>query len=62
MVKLLGIIGSSRKNGNTEILVNEVLKAGAKEGTETELLNLVDYELKPCEGCKTCFNTKKMCH
>ena len=35
------------------------MKAGAKEGTETELLNLVDYELKPCEGCKTCFNTKK---
>jgi len=58
MVKLLGIVGSPRKDGNTEILVNEVLKAGQQEGAEIELIYLADFSLAPCQGCRTCFETK----
>jgi len=58
MVKLLGIVGSPRKGGNTEIVVNEALKAGEHEGADTEVLHLVDFNLKPCDGCRTCFKTK----
>jgi multimeric flavodoxin WrbA len=58
MVRLLGIVGSPRKGGNTEILVSEVLKAGEQEGADIELIHLVDFSLKPCEGCRSCFDTK----
>ncbi|MEM4202398.1 MAG: flavodoxin family protein, partial [Candidatus Hadarchaeum sp.] len=59
MIKILGIVGSPRSGGNTEILVNETLKAAAKEGATTELLRLCDKEIKPCDGCRACRKTKE---
>jgi len=61
MAKVLGIIGSPRKNGNTDIMVTEALKAATENGAETEKIHLSDYDLKPCDGCKTCFETGE-CH
>lgn len=58
MVKLLGIVGSPRKGGNTETIMKEALKAGAQEGAETRMVYLVDFNLKPCDGCRTCFQTQ----
>jgi len=58
MVKLLGIVGSPREGGNTEIMMRAALKAGEQEGAETELIHLTDLNLKPCDGCRTCFETK----
>lgn len=58
MVKVLGVVGSPRKGGNTELLVNEVLKAAALKGAKTETISLCDYKLAPCNGCRTCFETK----
>ncbi len=59
MVKLLGIVGSPRRGGNTEYAVREALRAGEREGFETELLHLADFDIRPCDGCETCFETKK---
>jgi len=56
-IYILGIIGSPRKGGNTETLVDEVLE-GAKEagGTiEKVLLNALD--IKPCQACNSCYKT-----
>lgn len=53
MKKLLGIIGSPRKLGNSEILV----KAISREiGTDHDLslLRLSDFSIKPCIGCYQC--------
>jgi multimeric flavodoxin WrbA len=61
MIKVLGIVGSPRKNSNTDIMVTEALKAAAKNGAETQKLYLTDFDLKPCDGCKTCFETGE-CH
>jgi multimeric flavodoxin WrbA len=53
-LKVLGIVCSSRKGGNTEILVQEAL-AGAKEtGAEIELLRISEMKIAPCDGCMTC--------
>jgi len=57
-MKILGIIGSPRKGGNTEIMINEVLKAVENEGLETDVIRLSDLDLKPCDGCRTCVKTK----
>ena len=37
-MKAIGIVGSPRKNGNTEILTRHTLKAIKEEGLETELI------------------------
>ncbi|MEM5853681.1 MAG: flavodoxin family protein, partial [Candidatus Aenigmatarchaeota archaeon] len=58
MVKLLGVVGSPRKGGNTEFLVKEVLKAAEGEGAIVELIHLADFDLKPCSGCGACFKTR----
>ncbi len=59
MVKILGIVGSPRVGGNTEILVAEALKAAEAEGAETELVRLAEVEVKPCNGCLVCKETKE---
>ena len=58
-IKLLGIVGSPRKGGNTEIAMREALNAAVQEGAETEMMRLADYDLKPCEGCMTCRQTRR---
>jgi multimeric flavodoxin WrbA len=56
-MKVLGIVGSTRKNGNTEVLVREVLDAAAKEGAETEMIFLSEFQLRPCNACHVCDRT-----
>jgi len=50
-VKAIAIVGSPRKNGNTEILARHTLKAVEEEGLETELIRLTGLDIKPCSGC-----------
>ena len=53
-MKVVGINGSSRKDGNTAIIVGKVFDELNKEGIETELIQLADYEIRPCRGCFAC--------
>ena len=53
-MKALGIVGSPRKNGNTEILTAHTLKAIAEEGLETELVRLAGLDIRPCNACMVC--------
>ncbi len=51
-MKILGINASQRKDGNSYLLLKSALK-GAKEEDdliETEILQLTDFEIKPCEA------------
>ncbi len=53
-VKVLGISGSPRHGGNTEILVKLGLEVLGQQGVETEFLSLADRPVKPCLGCGGC--------
>ncbi|MFC1942800.1 flavodoxin family protein [Chloroflexota bacterium] len=53
-MKVLGIVCSPRKGGNTEILVNAALDAARKAGAETQLFLAADTKIAPCDGCETC--------
>ena len=53
-MKVIAIVGSPRKNGNTELLTAHTLKAIAEEGLDTELIPLADKEIKPCNACMVC--------
>ncbi|MBK5112176.1 MAG: flavodoxin family protein [Candidatus Heimdallarchaeota archaeon] len=53
-VRVLGIVGSPRRGGNTELLVDEVL-AGAKDaGAEIKKIILNDLKIGHCQGCNAC--------
>lgn len=53
-MKILGIVCSPRKGGNTEILVREALEAAREAGGETELILVSDKKIAPCDGCGAC--------
>jgi len=57
-MKVLGISGSWRKNGNTAILVKEVLARCESAGIPVEFISLAGKEIKPCIGCEKCKETK----
>lgn len=54
-MRVLGISGSPRNGGNTEILIHKALTTLADEGIETEFLSLADRPIRPCVGCRGCF-------
>ena len=54
-MKVLGILGSPRKGGNTELLLEEALKGAEAEGAETERLRLTEFEIFPCRECLACY-------
>ena len=50
-MKILALIGSPRKNGNCDILVNKLVE---KIDGEKEVLFLNDLDLKYCNACQAC--------
>lgn len=54
MKKVVAFTGSPRKNGNTGTLVKEVIRGAQDAGAETNIFNLYDMKIKPCEGCLIC--------
>jgi len=53
-MKVIGIVGSPRKNGNTNILVQQVLDGAAEAGAETRNFFLNEMDYKGCQGCNYC--------
>ncbi len=53
MKKILGVVGSPRRNGNTHILVSRILDGAGKAGARTEILFLDDLHIQECDGCHT---------
>lgn len=54
-MRVLGIAGSPRREGNTEILMKTALGVLEDEGLQTEFLSLADRPIKPCVACRGCF-------
>jgi multimeric flavodoxin WrbA len=60
-LKVLAISGSPRPQGNTNLLLHEVLKVLEQEGLETEYLSLYDKQILPCRACMQCAKEKNRC-
>jgi len=60
-MKIVAIVASPRKGGNTETLTQIALEEIRREGIETEPIPLAGKEIKPCDGCGSCRTTGK-CH
>jgi multimeric flavodoxin WrbA len=57
-MKVVAFSGSARKNGNTAILINHVLREIENEGIETELFQLAGKEIHGCFACYKCWEKK----
>ena len=53
-MKVLGIAGSPRRDGNTDLLLAEVMKGAASKGAEVKTIVLSELKISPCEHCDTC--------
>ncbi|MBN2022862.1 MAG: flavodoxin family protein [Pirellulales bacterium] len=53
-MRVLGISGSPRAGGNTEIAVRAALDILASEGMEVDFLSLAGRQVKPCTACGGC--------
>ena len=53
-MKVLGIAGSPRRGGNTDLLLAEVMKGAASRGAEVKTIILNDLEITPCQHCDAC--------
>lgn len=60
--KLLVLVGSPRKEGNSDLLCDEFIKGAKEEGNETKKIYIQDYNLNYCLGCYTCTKTGKCVH
>ena len=57
-MKVVAFNGSPRKNGNTSILIREVLSAVEANGIETETIRVGGKPIRGCIACFKCFENK----
>ena len=55
-MKIIGIIASPRKEGNTAWTVNKILEGAKEQGAETQSWYFSDLDIQPCQGCLCCHN------
>jgi multimeric flavodoxin WrbA len=56
-VKILGLYGSPRRGGNTDILLDEVLKGAQERGAQIERVFISTLDFSPCIECHGCEET-----
>jgi multimeric flavodoxin WrbA len=54
-MKILGVVGSPRKKGNTHILVSEILEGAKGKRADVDILFLNDLKIQECDGCHVCW-------
>jgi multimeric flavodoxin WrbA len=55
MKKVLGVFGSPRRGGNTDLLLEEALKGAAEGGAQVEQVHLSEKKITSCTECLSCF-------
>ena len=58
MKKILGVVGSPRRDGNTHILVSRILEGAKEKGAAVEMVLLGDLTIAECDGCHLCWEGK----
>lgn len=53
-MKVIGINGSARPDGNTALLIRMVFAELEAHGIETELIQLAGQDIAPCRACFAC--------
>lgn len=54
MSRIVVLVGSMRKGGNTDLLAHAFAEGAGKNNT-VEIVSVADYKVNPCIGCNSCF-------
>ena len=60
--RVLGIVGSPRKKGNTNAMVDAILQGAATKGAGVEIVHLSKQKIKSCKACDACREKGKCRH
>ena len=56
---ILIINGATRKNGNTDIIINKIIEGSLIGKVKINLIKLRNKEISDCIGCYTCYKQNK---
>lgn len=56
-MKIIAFLGSPRKDGNTELLLNEAIRGIEESGFNVHTFNLNIMNISPCQNCSGCDDT-----
>lgn len=59
-MKVLGLVLSHRKLGNSEALVKEIMNS-IPEASQLELIRLTNLKIEPCKACYHCLQPDSVC-
>ena len=57
MKKVIGIFGSPRKDGNSDILLNSAIQGAEANGINIEKIIIRDLHIAPCNSCGGCMES-----
>jgi multimeric flavodoxin WrbA len=57
MERILGVGGSPRRRGNSDVLLKAILAGARGHGRRTRSVQLRDVQFQPCIGCEQCRRT-----
>ena len=60
-MRVLGLVGSPRRGGNTDLLVSVVLYGAGASNHEVDKLYLYDVDISPCVDCRACKKRSFQC-
>lgn len=60
-MKVVGFVGSPRREGNTSAIVNEVLRGAAETGAETRVFYINELGIRGCQACYKCQTPEGRC-
>ena len=58
-LKVLGIAGSPRRDGNTDLLLHQVMAGVASQQVQAKTVILTQLNIAPCRHCDGCLKTGK---
>jgi len=56
-VRVLGLLGSPRRKGNNELLLDQALSGAQSEGAKVEKVVLNELNIAPCQACGQCLSS-----
>ncbi len=54
-MKILAVMGSPRKGGNTDVLLSKVAEGARAARAEVEVVRLGELTIRECDGCHACW-------
>lgn len=54
LVRILALVGSPRRKGNTDLMTDALLQGAEEHGAEVQKIFLEDYNINPIRDCREC--------